>query len=86
MAFILRILLRIGERNEIVETPNERDCLKECDVSTRTQRGSPHGVVVNVLNCDFVVSEFELESRCYVHFRTNPPRKGVNPVISPIMV
>ena len=29
------------------------------------------GVVANVLDCDIVVSEFELQWRYYVHFQTN---------------
>ena len=32
----------------------------------------------NVLNCDIVVSEFELQSFYYVNFRTNSFRKGMN--------
>ena len=32
---------------------------------------SHHGVVANILNCDIVVNEIELQSRYYVHFRTN---------------
>ena len=38
-------------------------------------------IVVNILNCDIVVSEFELHSRYYVHFRTNTLGKGMNPLI-----
>ena len=30
--------------------------------------GSPCDVVTNVLNCEITVSEFELQSRIYVHF------------------
>ena len=30
----------------------------------------PCGVVANVLDCDFAVTEFELQSRNYVHFWT----------------
>ena len=30
-----------------------------------------------------VVSEFELHSRYYVHFRTNTPGKVINPLIIP---
>ena len=33
--------------------------------------------VANVLYCDIVVSEFELQSRYYVHFRTNTHEKGL---------
>ena len=34
-------------------------------------RGYPRGVIVNVMDCGIVVSEFELQWRCYVPFRTN---------------
>ena len=33
---------------------------------------SPCGLVVNVQECDIIVNEFELQSRYYVHFRSNP--------------
>ena len=39
------------------------------------------GVMVNALDCRFVVREFELQSRNYVHFRTNILGKVVNPPI-----
>ena len=41
--------------------------------------------MVYVLDFDIVVSEFELRSLCYVHFRTNTSGKGMNPFISPAM-
>ena len=34
-----------------------------------------------VLACDFVVSEFEPQSRYYIHFRTNIHEKGLNNLI-----
>ena len=37
----------------------------------KTNWGSSHGVVNYVLDCDILVSESELQSRYYVHFRTN---------------
>ena len=40
--------------------------------------GSPNGVVANALDCDIVVSQFELESGYYIHFRCNTLRKGMN--------
>ena len=40
------------------------------------------GVVANVLDCD-VVSEFELQSCDYIHFRTNTLGKGMNSLIPP---
>ena len=44
--------------------------------------GSSPCVVANVLDCGFEVSEFELQSRYYVHFWTNTLRKGMNPLIT----
>ena len=35
--------------------------------------------MVNVLNSTIVVSEFDLQSLYYVHFRTNTLEKGMNP-------
>ena len=34
----------------------------------RPRQGSPCGVVVNVLDSEIVVSEFELQSRYCIHF------------------
>ena len=39
------------------------------------------GMVSNMLDCDIVVSMFELQSRYYVHFRTNALGKGMNLII-----
>ena len=41
------------------------------------------GVGLNVVDCDSGVSEFELQSPWYVHFRTNTLEKGMNPLIHP---
>ena len=43
------------------------------------------GVMVKVLDCGIVVCEFELQSRYYVHFRTNTLGKGMYPLILPEM-
>ena len=40
-------------------------------------------VMGKVLDCDIVESEFELQSRYSVHFRTN--NLGINPLIPPAM-
>ena len=45
--------------------------------------GGPRVFVANALDCDIVVSEFELQSRYYVHFRTNTLGKGMNPLLRP---
>ena len=42
---------------------------------------NPCGVVANVWDCDIVVSEFELQSHDYTHFRANTLGKDMNPVI-----
>ena len=42
---------------------------------------SLRGVVANVLDCDFEVSEFEFPSCYNFHFRTRTLRKGMNPFI-----
>ena len=42
---------------------------------------SSHDVVVNVLDCDIVINEFEFQSRYYVHFRANTFGKGMNSLI-----
>ena len=45
--------------------------------------GCPRGVMVKAMHCGFVVREFVLQSRYYVHFRTNTLGKGMNPLILP---
>ena len=42
--------------------------------------------MVKALNCGIVVSEFELQSRYYVHFRTNTFGTGMNPLELQAMV
>ena len=39
----------------------------------------------NMIDCDIIVSEFELQSHYYVYFRTNTPGKNMNPFILPSM-
>ena len=50
-----------------------------CLVSTR-------GIVVNVLYCNILVNEFELQLRYYVLFQINTFGKGMNPLIPQISV
>ena len=47
--------------------------------------GCLHGVVVKVLDCRIIQSEFKLQSCYYVHFWTNTLGKGMNPLILPSM-
>ena len=41
------------------------------EVSMKICRGSPHGIVVYVPDCDIIVSEFKPWLYYYIHFRTN---------------
>ena len=43
--------------------------------------GSRSGVVANVLDCNLEVNEFELQSCCYLPFRTNTFQKDKKPLI-----
>ena len=45
--------------------------------------GSSRGIVANMLNCNIVLSEFELQLCYYIHFQTNTLRKGMNSLIIP---
>ena len=47
--------------------------------------GCPRGVMVKAIDCRIVVSEFELQSRYCVHFRTNTLGKGMKSLILPTM-
>ena len=41
--------------------------------------------MVKAMEIRIVVSEFDLQSRYYVHFRANIPGKSMNPLILPAM-
>ena len=43
--------------------------------------GGPRGVMIKTMDCGIVVSEFELQSLYYVHFRANTLGKSMNPLI-----
>ena len=49
----------------------------------KKKKCGPRGVVVSVLDRDIVVSEFELWSLYYIHFRTNITEKIMNSLYSP---
>ena len=46
--------------------------------------GYPHVVIVKALDCRIVVSEFDLNSRYYVHFQSKYPWKKYDPPYTPI--
>ena len=59
-------------------------CLQVLLYNTNS-RGCPRGVMVKAVDCGIVVSEFEIQSRYYVHFRANTIGIGMNPLILPAM-
>ena len=44
--------------------------------------GSACGIVVNMLDCDIIVSKFELKLHYYIHFQPNTLKKGMNALTS----
>ena len=60
-------MMREGERER------ERDSTHTCTC----------GIMANVLDCDIVVSEFELQSHYYRHYQANIFGKGTNFLITP---
>ena len=62
--------------------------LTHCDVTIKNFNhyvtgGGPRGVMVKAGDYGIVVREFVLQSRYYVHFRTNTLAKGMNPPYPP---
>ena len=47
--------------------------------------GCPRGIMVKALDYGIVIRELKIQSRYYVHFRTNILTKGKNPLILPLM-
>ena len=45
--------------------------------------GCPCGVMVKVMDCGIIVSEFILQSHYYIHFWAITLRKGMNPPYPP---
>ena len=54
----------------------------ETDAATNKEESS-FGVVANVLDCNIVVNEFELQSRYFVYFPTNTLGKDMNHLSPP---
>ena len=48
-------------------------------IKMHNNKGSARGVAANELDCGIVVRVFELQSRYYVHFRTNTLGKRYEP-------
>ena len=48
--------------------------------------GNPDDMMVNVLDCDIVVSEFMHQSLYYIHFQIHTLRESMNPFIPPAML
>ena len=49
-------------------------------------KGRPSDLVTNVLDYDIAVSEFEPQSRYYVHFRINTFEKSMTSIISRLWI
>ena len=47
--------------------------------------GRPLGVIAKVQDSGLVVSEFEFQSRYYIHFRIKTLGKDMNPLIYPVI-
>ena len=62
-------------------TNNQRISIKKNNQTA----GGLHGVMVKALDCGIIVSEFELQSRYYIHLQRNTLGKGMNPFILPAM-
>ena len=46
--------------------------------------GNPSCIVTKILECNILISKFQLLCCCYIHFGTNAPwEKGMDPYISP---
>ena len=77
---IVNIVLLITENG--IETRNKR---KESRIPQIFFRTCLRGIVVNVLDCDIIVSTFEFQLPFNVHFQTNTLWKCMNPFITPVM-
>ena len=51
---------------------------------TDFREGSPYGIVVDMLDCDIVISKFEHQLCDCIHFWTNAIQKDMKSVILPI--
>ena len=56
---------------------NKKSVNYEFPICLYIRRYSPRGALANALDCDIVVSEFELQSCYYVHFQINTLGKGM---------
>ena len=68
----------MGNANSLVQNINSGK-------ASKVWQGCSRDVMVKAMDCGILVSELELQSRYYVHFRTNTRGKGMNPVILPAM-
>ena len=48
--------------------------------------GCPRSVMIKALDCEIVISEFELQACYYVYFRTNNLGKAWTHLSSPLLV
>ena len=73
--YLLR-LVHTGTKLQVFST--HKEFKKKISIISRNEWGNPIGGVANLLDCDIEVSEFELQSPNYIHFRTKIFGKGMN--------
>ena len=66
-------------------TITKRNWKHEYQLDSTHERSSSNGVVVNALDYDIVVNEFELKSRYYFHLRKNTIWKSMEAHVATIM-
>ena len=82
-ALSLGVKFAISIHENILDFSLPSQCCGVKCLNSSTNRGCPRGVMVKVMDCGIVISEFVLQSRFYVHFRANTLGKGMKPLIPP---
>ena len=76
---IIKLLYKYGRSNIRTYQVGHIVCIVYSPILTK----GPSRGVVNFLDYDIIVYEFVLQSRYYIHFRTNTHGKGTNSFILP---
>ena len=66
-------------------SPNSGQKIKPRGHNQEEMNMSTFGPFHQITDCDIAVSEFELQSLHYIHFRTNTYEKGIKPFIKQAM-
>ena len=76
LSIFLHNLLQFWYRLYMTQTSTCKDAQSNSKFMT-----SPCGIVVNMLDCNIVVSQFKLQLPYHIHFQTNTLRKSMKPFI-----